>query len=249
MPDLSRQWHGVFRASASNKMIPVLHRAQEKQAPIGIGVEIDVWMTTGLIAVVSHDSPTDASKLLVNWLRDDVRVAGFRPLYAVNCKSDGLEESLRNAFDKFGVPRDRWFVFDCSYPSQRVFERAGLPFAERVSEEEPWRGHSHRIWLDRWTWRDNGAAFTGPGLGIRRYPVPADAGVYLPYSMPAKRPGIFDGRKIEVHAVSMELHVTDTAEHERRNWWRWLFDEVKPMSVCTDYPEDLMQIWDEWQRG
>ena len=216
-------------------MIPVLHRAQEKQALPGIGVEVDVWMSFDdgpSVPLLGHTlSDTDYGETLEKWLRDDVRVAGFRPLYAVNCKSDGLEESLRNAFDKFGVPRDRWFVFDCSYPSQRVFEKAGLPFAERVSEEEPWRGRSHRIWLDRWTWRDNGAAFTGPGLGI-----------YLPY---------FDGmgRKIEVHAVSMELHVADAAEHERRNWWRWLFDEVKPMSVCTDYPEDLAQTWEEWKKG
>ena len=219
-------------------MITVLHRAQEKQAPPGIGVEIDVGMPTGLIAVVSHDPPTNASCLLVNWLRDDVRVAGFRPVYAVNCKSDGLEIPVSVAMDTYGVPRDRWFAFDCSYPSQRVFEKAGLPFAERVSEEEPWRAHSHRIWLDRWVWRDNAAAFKG----VRKFPGMGDGGVYLP---------IWDGQgcKVEVHAVSMELHVADAADHERRNWWRWLFDEVRPASICTDYPEDLMQTWEELKRG
>ena len=223
-------------------MIPILHRAQGQQAPPGIGVEIDVWLTTGLIVVVTHDPPTNASTLLVNWLRDDVRAAGLRPIYAINCKSDGLETLVRDAFDRYGVPRDRWFAFDMSYPSQRAFEKADLPFAERVSEEEPWRASSHRIWLDRWTWRDNGAAFTGPALGIRRYPVPVGEGIYLPH-LDAQ------GRKIEVHAVSMELHVADAADHERRNWWRWLFDEVRPVSVCTDYPEDLMQTWEELKCG
>mgnify|MGYP001619764017 CR=1 FL=1 len=223
-------------------MIPVLHRAQEKQAPPGVGVEVDVWM--GVVydilygASVGHDF-LSIDTTLDDWLKKDVGRAGFRPLYAVNCKSDGLEAELRDTFDRYGIPQDRWFAFDCSYPSQRVFEKSGLPFAERVSEEEPWRGRSHRIWLDRWTWRDNGAAFTGPALGIRRFPVPIGHGVYLP-----QLDG--QGRKIEVHAVSMELHVADSTDHERRNWWRWLFDEVRPASVCTDYPEDLMATWEEW---
>ena len=226
-------------------MIPILHRAQEKRPPPGIGVEIDVWWGRDdggrAAAMVAHDY----GHVMIDFddlLRGDICQSGFRPLYAINCKSDGLEIPVSVAMDTYGVPRDRWFAFDMSYCSQRVFEKAGLPFAERVSEEEPWRGRSHRIWLDRWTWRDNGAAFTGPSLRIRRFPVPIGEGTYLP---------TFDGkgRKVEVHAVSMELHVADAADHERRNWWRWLFDEVRPASVCTDYPEDLMRTWEEWQRG
>jgi len=222
-------------------MIPVLHRAQGKQALSGIGVEIDVWSTPSG-AILQHDPPggdlLSSRVFLNNWLRDDVRAAGFRPLYAINCKSDGLEIPVSVAMDIYGIPRDRWFAFDMSYCSQRVFEKADLPFAERVSEEEPWRGHSHRIWLDRWAWRDNAAAFKG----VRRFPGMGDGGVYLP-----RWDGY--GRAVEVHAVSMELHVADSADHERRNWWRWLFDEVQPASICTDYPEDLMQTWEELKRG
>lgn len=224
-------------------MIPVLHRAQEKQAPPGIGVEIDVWWShedRRLCVLVGHDLQNSGE--FDDWLRDDVRMNGFRPLYAVNCKSDGLEVPISTAMRIYGIPPDRWFAFDMSYCSQRVFEQAGLPFAERVSEEEPWRSRSHRIWLDRWTWRDNGAAFTGPALGIRRYSVGLGEGVYLP-TMDGQ------GHRVEVHAVSMELHVADSSDHERRNWWRWLFDEVRPASVCTDYPDDLIATWKEWKAG
>lgn len=224
-------------------MIPVLHRVQEKQAPPGIGVEIDVWMHWSGV-IVSHDRPQpEGDCYLDTWLRLDVACHGFRPLYAVNCKTDCLEQEVSKSFDRYGVPRDRWFAFDCSYPSQRLFEKLGLPFAERVSEEEPWRARSHRIWLDRWTWRDNGAALTGSAFGIKRTPAAYSGnGIYLP-TLDSK------GHKIEIHAVSMELHVPDAADHERRNWWRWLFDEVRPASVCTDYPDDLMRTWEEWKAG
>jgi len=212
-------------------VIPVLHRAQEKQAPAGIGVEIDAWADrTG--PVLSHDPPhEDEMRYLSVWLRTDVACNGFRPFYAVNCKSDGLEIPIRDAFYRFGIPRDRWFAVDMSYPSQRVFEKSGLPFAERVSEEEPWRGRSHQIWLDRWAWRER-------GYQVAKYQ--KMGAVYVPTLDAA-------GRRIEVHAVSMELHVPDTTQHERREWWRWLFDEVRPTSVCTDYPDDCGRTWEDYR--
>ena len=207
-------------------MIPVLHRAQEKQAPPGIGVEIDVWLTLGPATVVSHDPPKVTNHLFYQWLRDDVRRAGFRPLYAVNCKTDGLENDVASCFDRLGVPRDRWFALDMSHPSQKAFAKAGLPFAERVSEEEPWRGHSKRIWLDRWMWGDNAVAFLKGGMSVSRTP---GVGLYLPPDA-------------EVHVVSVELHVQTATWVDRVQWWKWLIEEVRPVSICTDYPDELLEV-------
>ena len=123
-------------------------------------------------------------------------------------------------------------AFDMSYPSQRMFEKLGLPFAERVSEEEAWQGRSPLIWLDRWAWKE-------ARYEVRRYPG-AGGAIYLPQLDAV-------GRRIEVHAVSMELHVPDTTQHERREWWRWLFDEVRPTSVCTDYPDDCGRTWEDYR--
>jgi len=214
-------------------MIPVLHRAQEKQAPAGIGVEIDVWAIGNgpyAIGCLSHDRPDCFGREGIHhfypWLKEDVQRAGFRPLYAVNCKSDGLEGLVAAAFDCFGIPRDRWFAFDMSYPSQRAFAKADLPFAERVSEEEPWSGEqcprkglvlpTKRIWLDRWTWNDNFAAFTENG------------------------PRLPEGA--EVHAVSIELHVPSATWFDRQHWWRWLMENVRPASICTDYTDALVDM-------
>lgn len=212
-------------------MIPVLHRAQEKQALPGIGVEIDVWLCAGTYDVspapfagMGHDGPDSEATSLSDWLRDDVQHAGFRPLYAVNCKSDGLHEPVCDAFDRLGIPRDRWFAFDCSYPAQRAFQQARLPFAERVSEEEPYRGHSCLVWLDRWSWRDNGARFSEV----------IDGGTNVVRTL--------RGKILEIHAVSIELHVPDAVHHERVQWWRWLMEEVRPASICTDYPQELADV-------
>jgi hypothetical protein len=201
-------------------VIPVQHRAQEcaTLVPPEFGIEFDVWAADD-DAFVSHN-PTEiphvSPNFLDSWLRRDVQHAGFRPLYAVNVKTDALATNVAAAFDNLGIPRDRWFAFDGSYPCMREFREAGLPLAGRISDEEMWDG-SMQIWLDRWLWRSDNSKLHRLG--------PSEKG------------------RLKIHAVSPELH-GDRYRDIRVAYWNWLRSDLRPYSVCTKEPQLAKDYWE-----
>ena len=192
-------------------MIYIMHRAQDKEnIPARFGVELDV-RDCDLVVMVSHDMIEWASddKSIYDWLCDDVRENGIRPIYAINVKCDGIEEELKQVYIALNIPEvyENTFFFDMSYPSMIQYEKLDMPVAKRVSEEESWYDHcSPDVWLDRWDWDE-------------------DKKIELP---------TWDFSKI--YAVSPELHI-ECDETVRRDWWKqfWYTDVT---GICTDYPED-----------
>lgn len=110
----------------------------------GFGTETDVRDRLGEL-VVAHDPPRGGE---MAW-RELVELFHGRGLpLAVNVKSDGLAQRLRDAFAEAEV---EWFAFDMSGPQTVVFAREGLPFYTRHSDVEPepvLYGAARGVWLD-----------------------------------------------------------------------------------------------------
>lgn len=211
----------------------IAHRAQDKEVPERFGVEIDVhW--NGDWPIASHDPPGNRhSADFTEW----VTANPCHVMYAINIKADGILDKVYQLCEKY-IP-GRYFVFDMSYPEQKVCERFSIPFAERVSEEEPWRGRSRIIWLDRWRWDNDYEYGRFPTDPLMRYReggelVPTTGSVYVPK---------FSGEeKVEIYAVSPELHKLDCAPHWRRWWWREM-ERLGVTGICTDHYEEAEEFF------
>lgn len=138
-------------------MIVISHRGywlspEEKNAPVafertvasGFGTETDVRDRLGEL-VVAHDPALAGARLWTEVL--DLFDGTALPL-AVNVKSDGLSDLLREAFSTRSID---WFAFDMSGPETWRFARAGLPFFTRHSDIEPHPilyAEAAGVWLD-----------------------------------------------------------------------------------------------------
>ncbi len=209
-------------------MIVIAHRAQDykKDIPRRFGVEIDVRDAYGGAPYLSHDPVNitpdyeTQSAPLYYWLQQEGDVV--RPAYAVNIKADGIEQKLVDAFAGYPNIWGQTFFFDGSFPTMRRLKHLNVPVAERISEEEPYRGWSHIIWLDRWDWADG----EGPVLGRGQTATGKICKVPLiQYET---------NKKTEIYAVSPELHIPNCQPSFRRYWWR-RFQEMGCAGICTDH--------------
>lgn len=99
----------------------------------GLGVETDIRDLDGEL-VISHDMPRRGALPLRTMLNEYV-TAGRPGTLALNIKSDGLTETLRQLLDVYAVTD--YFCFDMSVPDTLPYLKAGLSVAARVSEYEP----------------------------------------------------------------------------------------------------------------
>ena len=124
---------------------------------------------------------------------------------------------------KFPFVRNNSFVFNMSYPSMKQYQAKGIPFAERLSEEETYWGRSPIVWMDRWDWSD--------AIPCGRY-IAFDHGRQAITIPPTDRNGV----KCKVYAVSPELHNSDANPSWVEYFWRecveWNVD-----GICTDWAE------------
>jgi len=114
----------------------------------GVGVETDVRDVNGEL-VIAHDPPLQGPHYLLNELLATYAQLPASPMLALDIKSDGLAESIRNAFTRHNVTE--YFVFDMSIPDALHYRKLGLPFFTRQSEFETvpaFYDQSAGVWLD-----------------------------------------------------------------------------------------------------
>lgn len=119
----------------------------------GFGIEFDARGFDKTI-LISHNLPDMLSQRLKDTLKALSKHKNFRKVrYAVNIKSDGIEDEVARLLEGFGILKNS-FVFDMSVPSLYIFYKKyhkKLQFATRHSdlEEVPvLYGRAKWIWLD-----------------------------------------------------------------------------------------------------
>ena len=111
----------------------------------GFGIEVDVRDHNAEL-VISHDYATKDSPRLIELLRE---VNGTQNMIALNIKSDGIFLELKSILDNLNI--QNYFCFDMSIPQQVQYQRNGLNWYSRISdqiEEKSVNQASMGIWLD-----------------------------------------------------------------------------------------------------
>ena len=203
-------------------MIIIAHRAQDykKEIPQRFGVEIDVYNHGG-VPLMGHSPTENSDESLSWWIYEDIHESGERPVYALNIKADGMEEALEKQLKGRPITWIKSFCFDGSHPTMRRLKNLHVQVAERISEEEPYRGHSHIIWLDRWDWVDGEGPVPGRGQTA--------TGKICNVPLISQ-----DNIPTEIYAVSPELHIPNCQPSFRNYWWR-RFQEMGCAGICTDH--------------
>lgn len=135
---------GMWADPSEKNSLVALMRAIDR----GFGVETDIRDRDGRL-VISHDPPQSPHVLPLERFLDAYRRAATPPLLALNIKSDGLHDTLRDALRAHGV--DNYFVFDMSIPDTMGYVRRGMPVARRLSEYEGgerFPADYRFVWLD-----------------------------------------------------------------------------------------------------
>ncbi|MBI2079393.1 hypothetical protein HYT84_01400 [Candidatus Micrarchaeota archaeon] len=94
-----------------------------KSLDLGFGIETDLRDRLGEI-VISHDPPSEKTQLtlekMLNTFQDHKNYKNV--YYAMNIKADGLERSVIEILDRYGISKN-CFVFDMSGPSTILFQQ------------------------------------------------------------------------------------------------------------------------------
>ena len=102
--------------------------AFEKAFENGFGIETDLRDFNGEI-VISHDIPKGDEILF----EDVLKILDKRNLpLALNIKSDGLAEKIKNLLKKYAVKN--YFTFDMSIPQMLVYKNLELKFFTGISD-------------------------------------------------------------------------------------------------------------------
>lgn len=183
----------------------------------GFGLETDLRDAAGQL-VIGHDPPAEGAPHFLNLLEAwaNSGVLGRAPL-ALNVKADGLVPLLLEA--EIRLQLSLHYFFDMSFPQLRRYAQAGLPVALRVSEFEPLSrdlafdlGLEPRYWLDGFE--------SDWWLGSRQVEEVC--------------------RLAPVAVVSPEIHGRDP--EPVWEWFAALLDEGCDISICTDYPFDVLDV-------
>lgn len=181
---------------------------------LGFGTELDVRDDRSQL-VVSHDipkgKPLDFRKVL------DLRAKYKTSCYlAINIKSDGLQESLKDLLDQYDVKH--YFVFDMSVPDALGYLNAGIKMFTRQSEYEQvpsLYSKAAGVWMDE----------------FRRHWISADQ----------IRNHVCRGKKVCI--VSPELHYRRHLPiwKEYRKVVREA--DTDQIMICTDIPEEARRFF------
>ena len=111
------------------------------------GIETDLRDYNGNI-VVSHDMP-NSNAINVELLFEEYNATGKNEILALNIKSDGLQNDIRELLNKYTI--NNYFFFDMSIPDMYGYMKSGLNVYTRLSEYETvpvFYNDSSGIWLD-----------------------------------------------------------------------------------------------------
>lgn len=111
-----------------------------KAITMGYGIETDIRDYCGKL-VISHDVANGNAPLFTEFLQR-IRAVDMARTLALNIKSDGLQELIKDALSEFEL--EDYFLFDMSIPELVVNERKGLKFYTRHSDIE-----SHCVMYDK----------------------------------------------------------------------------------------------------
>jgi hypothetical protein len=98
--------------------------------------------------VISHDLPDHTCITLDSFLVLYTKYAS-RPTLALNIKADGLQASLLNCLNLFGI--ENYFIFDMAVPDGLNYIRLGMNTYSRQSEYEAIPSYYEKangLWLD-----------------------------------------------------------------------------------------------------
>lgn len=207
---------GLWQSATEKNSLAALREALQQ----GFGVETDLRDRNGRI-VISHDPPTADAPTLDQFL--DIYVESqSRQLLALNVKSDGLHQSIKDALTKRDIAASQYFMFDMAVPDALGYLQHEMPCFTRESELEPspaflddaagvWLDCFHRDWINKDT--------------IVKH---CDA-----------------GRRVAL--VSPELHRRDRSSAWET--WRLIYRALKAdgrqdmMMICTDYPREARDFF------
>ena len=134
---------GFWRSDDEKNSEVAFRRAFEN----GFGVETDLRDFQGDL-VISHDipagDPMTAQEFFEIYCEYEIR-----PMLALNIKSDGLQQKLKELLHKFKI--ENYFCFDMSIPDTLGYIKNGLNIYSRSSEYErefPFYDNSEGVWLD-----------------------------------------------------------------------------------------------------
>lgn len=183
--------------------------AFERTFSLGFGTETDIRDYCGDL-VVSHDVPTEKGITFSDLLGMYTK-SNCQGTLAINIKSDGLQEKIKEVLNSFSV--ENYFVFDMSIPDTLVYLNKELNVFIRYSEYEP-----KTVLLEQCSgiWYDS---FLGEKLSIELVEEIIKQDKY-------------------VAIVSSELHGRDQIKmwEELNNLDINIFNSKK-LILCTDLPE------------
>lgn len=183
--------------------------AFERSFELGFGTETDIRDLDGKL-VISHDMPTGKVMTLDEFFSIYCSYKSELPL-ALNIKSDGLQEILKQALQKFEIKN--YFLFDMSLPDLIRSSKSNLICYARESEYEiittPLGEITSGVWFDYFN----------------------TATIFVPNVLKH----LNEGRKVCL--VSPELHGRDVDTYwaEVKKSGLHLFDNLM---ICTDKPEE-----------
>lgn len=135
---------GLWKKPDQKNSISAIEAAFEE----GFGIETDIRDLNGDL-VISHDIPNKGpDNVLLEDLLDLHSLMSSDLMLALNIKSDGLCEVLKNRLKN---RTKNYFVFDMSVPDTLPYKDEGLNFFTRQSEYEPEPVLYHEacgVWLD-----------------------------------------------------------------------------------------------------
>jgi len=117
-----------LKSSEKNKRISF-----NRSFKLGIGTETDLRDYNGKI-LISHDIPT-GDEITFDEMLEIYRDLKCRGTLALNIKSDGLQELIKESLNKYEI--ENYFLFDASVPDTLVSIKNDLNIFARYSEFEP----------------------------------------------------------------------------------------------------------------
>ena len=136
---------------------------------LSFGTETDIRDLAGTL-VISHDPPIDNQVTVEEFLLEYINHGIDLPL-ALNIKSDGLQNQLKNLLEKFSIKN--YFVFDMSIPDTLSYIQSGMNVFIRQSEYERipvFLDQAKGVWLDSFEeeWYDEStlSAYVKRGIDV-----------------------------------------------------------------------------------
>lgn len=137
--------HRGYWLDISEKNTPL---SFDRSFKLGFGTETDIRDYMGQL-VISHDIPNENNLIIDDFFKMYNKFSNSNLILALNIKSDGLQNKLKEKLIEFGI--NNYFVFDMSIPDTIGYLEKKINTFSRQSEYEPipvFFNKCQGIWLD-----------------------------------------------------------------------------------------------------